>query len=71
MCNVYAQGSRMEMMVTFESEALHFLPSLCLGVFNRNIFIATVEGIYLPDVKEPGLFREWVASNSKVLADKP
>ena len=63
------RGGRMEMVVKVESKALHFLPSLCLGVFNRNIFITTVEGIYLLDIKEPGLFREWIANNSKVFAD--
>ena len=30
-CNVYAQGSLMEMVVRVEPEVLHFLPSLFLG----------------------------------------
>lgn len=30
-CNVYAQGSLMEMVVRVEPEVLHFLPSLFLS----------------------------------------
>lgn len=35
-----------------EIEGVHFLPLLFLGKLNSNIFIITVEGIYLLDFKE-------------------
>lgn len=40
------------MLVRVEPEVLQFLPSLFLGLHNCNVFITTVEGIYLLGVRE-------------------